>query len=98
MVTVTAASAGVTLTVKSDVGNSSAHEILVGRTAREETLEARPILYAPVGEGNLEWEDIIAVCKKNGVKSYAIEQDKCNGRNAFDCVASSFRFMKNAGI
>lgn len=69
-----------------------------GIASREETLEARPILYAPVGEGNLEWDDIIAVCKKNGVKSYAIEQDKCNGRNAFDCVASSFRFMKNAGI
>ena len=69
-----------------------------GIATREETLEARPILYAPVGEGNLEWDDIIAVCKKNGVKSYAIEQDKCNGRNAFDCVTSSFNFMKKAGI
>lgn len=63
-----------------------------------EKLEARPIKFAPVGEGNLSWKPIIDLCKKNNVKSYAIEQDECYGRNAFDCVESSFRYLREAGL
>ncbi len=61
-------------------------------------VEDRPILFAPVGEGNLEWGDVLALCKKNNVSSYAIEQDNCYGRDPFDCVASSFRFLKKMGV
>lgn len=64
---------------------------------RKEKLEERPILFAPVGEGNLEWEPIISLCKENGVRSIAIEQDDCYGRNPFDCVKSSFDFMQKMG-
>lgn len=60
-------------------------------------LEARPIEFAPVGEGNLDWKPIIELCKKNGVKSFAIEQDDCYGRDAFDCVTSSYNFLKKMG-
>lgn len=62
------------------------------------TWEARPIEFAPVGEGNLDWEPILAVCRENGVKSYAIEQDDCYGRDAFDCVRSSFDFLRKMGV
>ncbi|MBQ7821256.1 MAG: sugar phosphate isomerase/epimerase [Clostridia bacterium] len=51
--------------------------------------------FAPVGEGNLDWDGIIKVCEKNGVQIYAIEQDDCYGRDEFECVASSFNFLKN---
>lgn len=61
-------------------------------------LEMRPILFAPVGEGNIEWDNILAFCKKKGVKSYAIEQDDCYGRDPFDCVKSSFDYLKRAGV
>lgn len=69
-----------------------------GIGSRGTTLEARPIEYAPVGEGNLDWKPIIEFCKKKGVKSYAIEQDSCYGRDEFDCVASSFNFLKKMGV
>lgn len=69
-----------------------------GITERMELLEGRPIVYAPVGEGNLEWDPIIKVCKENNVLSYAIEQDFLYGRDAFSQVKSSFDFMSSKGI
>ena len=63
-----------------------------------EQWEARPIEFAPVGEGNLNWKPIIDLCKKLDVKSYAIEQDLTYGRNPFDCVKSSFDFLKKIGV
>ena len=60
--------------------------------------EARPIEFAPVGEGNLNWNPIINLCKKLCVKSYAIEQDLTYGRDEFDCVKSSFNFLKKIGV
>ncbi len=65
---------------------------------RTEHLEERPILFAPVGEGNLNWKPIIDLCKSLGIKSYAIEQDDCYGRDPFDCVASSFNYLKKMGV
>lgn len=62
------------------------------------TLESRPIVFAPIGEGNLNWGPIIDVMKSNNVKSYAVEQDDCYGRNPFECVKSSFDFLKKVGV
>lgn len=62
------------------------------------TWESRPIEFAPVGEGNLDWKPIIELCKKNNVKSYAIEQDDCYGRDEFECVKSSFDYLKKIGV
>lgn len=62
------------------------------------TWEARPIEFAPVGEGNLDWKPIIDLCKSNNVKSFAIEQDDCYGKDEFLCVKSSFDFLKKMGV
>lgn len=62
------------------------------------TWEARPINFAPVGEGNLDWEPVIRLCKKNDVNIYAIEQDDCYGRDEFDCVRTSFNALKRLGV
>lgn len=61
---------------------------------RGEILEQTLSAFAPVGEGNLDWNSILNVCEKNGVKIYAVEQDDCYGRDEFDCVKSSFDFLK----
>lgn len=66
--------------------------------ARAQKLECRPIEFAPVGEGNLDWKAIIDFCKKKGVLSYAIEQDDCYGRDEFECVVSSYNFLKKMGV
>lgn len=63
-----------------------------------DTWESRPICFAPVGEGNLNWSEILEVCKNNSVKSYAIEQDDCYGRDPFDCVESSFNYLMKMGV
>lgn len=62
------------------------------------TWEGRPINFAPVGEGNLNWVEIIRTCKNNNVLSYAIEQDECYGRDPFDCVKSSFDYLTKIGV
>lgn len=67
-------------------------------TSMGEKWESRPIQFAPVGEGNLNWQKIIKVCKSNRVQSYAIEQDDCYGRNPFECVKSSFDFLMKMGV
>ncbi|MGH7143904.1 MAG: sugar phosphate isomerase/epimerase family protein [Planctomycetota bacterium] len=50
--------------------------------------------YAPVGEGNLDWPTILKAGRKAGVKWYCVEQDTCR-RDAFDCLRSSFEFLKD---
>ena len=62
------------------------------------TWESRPIKFAPVGAGNLEWEPVIELCKKNQVKIYAIEQDDCYGEDPFECVKTSFDNLKKLGV
>lgn len=63
-----------------------------------EQLEARPVRFAPAGEGSLDWPGILRVCRDAGVKSYAIEQDDTYGRDPFDCVRASFAFLRAAGV
>lgn len=48
---------------------------------------------APIGEGNLDWPSIIGVCEAGGTESYAVEQDTCR-RDPFDCLRSSFEYLK----
>ena len=51
----------------------------------------------PVGEGNLDWPNIITACEKAGTEWYAVEQDECR-RDPFDCLASSFRYLTSRGL
>ncbi len=48
---------------------------------------------AAIGEGNLDWESIVDVCRKISVKWYAVEQDVCP-RDPFDCLTSSFNYLQ----
>lgn len=45
--------------------------------------------FAPVGEGNLNFRDILTACAESGVKYAAVEQDDCYGDDPFDCLARS---------
>ncbi len=58
----------------------------------------RERIYAPIGEGNLNWDGIIEACKKNGIRYYFVEQDDCYGRCPFDCLESSYKFITSKGI
>ncbi len=50
--------------------------------------------FAPVGEGNLDWDAIVDACRAGGTEWAIVEQDTCR-RDPFDCLASSFRFLND---
>jgi sugar phosphate isomerase/epimerase len=50
---------------------------------------------APVGEGNLPWARLISILKEGGTDLAAVEQDDCYGRDPFECLKSSFRYLES---
>ena len=52
---------------------------------------------APIGEGNMDWDTIIAACEKAGVRWYGVEQDNCY-RDPFDCLKSSYDYLSSKGL
>ncbi len=53
---------------------------------------------APIGEGNMNFEGIIAASKKAGVEHILIEQDNCNGEDPFDCLRRSYKYLTSLGL
>jgi sugar phosphate isomerase/epimerase len=51
-----------------------------------------------VGEGNLNWPDIIDAARQSGVKWRIVEQDNCNGKDPFDCSERSLRNLEAMGL
>lgn len=49
-------------------------------------------IFAEIGEGNLDWPAIIQLCRKTGVKWYAVEQDK-SLRDPFESLAISLKYL-----
>ena len=54
--------------------------------------------FAPVGYGNLDWDNIIAACEEVGVEYALVEQDMCYDENPFDCLGKSYKFLKEKGL
>lgn len=52
---------------------------------------------APVGEGNLDWDNIIDATLKAGVKYIIVEQDDTHGE-PFESVKSSYKFLSSKGL
>ena len=50
-------------------------------------------VYAEIGEGNLDWPEIIKACRETGVKWYAVEQDVCL-RDPFESLEMSIRYLE----
>jgi len=53
--------------------------------------------FAPIGEGNLNWEGILAAAERAGVEYMMVEQDQSYEDNALDCMAISYRNLKAMG-
>ena len=52
---------------------------------------------AEIGQGNLDWDDIITACEEADVKYAFVEQDICEG-DPFDCLETSYKFLKTKGM
>ena len=57
-------------------------------------IKGKDILMLPVGEGNMNYPKIIEHLKAAGVKYALVEQDNCNGRDPFECLESSYNYLK----
>ncbi|MDO4458560.1 MAG: sugar phosphate isomerase/epimerase [Clostridia bacterium] len=53
--------------------------------------------FSEVGEGNLDWDDIIAACDEAGAKCALIEQDTCR-RDPFESLKISRDFLVSKGF
>ncbi|MGV3613825.1 MAG: sugar phosphate isomerase/epimerase family protein [Fimbriimonas sp.] len=60
---------------------------------REVVAEEGPVM-APVGEGLLDWDAILAACREGGTEWIVVEQDVCR-RDPFECLDASFRFLSD---
>jgi len=54
-------------------------------------------VFAEVGEGNLNWPEILTACREARVEWYVVEQDLCR-RDPFESIAISLRNMKAMGL
>lgn len=52
---------------------------------------------AEVGEGNLDWDSIIAACEAAGAKWALVEQDTCKG-DPFEDLKKSYGYLKCKGF
>ena len=50
-----------------------------------------------IGEGNLNWDDILSACRDGGTQWAIVEQDTCP-RDPFDCLNSSYDFLSTKGL
>lgn len=50
--------------------------------------------YAELGSGSLDFPPILEAAEAGGCQSFIIEQDKTYGRDPFESVAESFRFLR----
>lgn len=56
------------------------------------------IRMAAVGEGNIDWDDVIDACNESGVKYAYVEQDNCYGEDPFECMKRSYEFLTKKGF
>lgn len=59
---------------------------------KDKEMNGNEPIMAPIGEGNMDWANLIPACVESGVEWIAIEQDKCY-RDAFDCLKSSYDYL-----
>ena len=54
-------------------------------------------IFCEVGEGNLNWPDIVRAAQRSGVRWYIVEQDQCE-RDPFESLEISFRNLRAMGV
>ena len=55
--------------------------------------------FCEIGEGNLDWPEILKACRETGVRWYSIEQDReMPGRGIFESMKISYENLKAMGV
>lgn len=53
--------------------------------------------FAEVGQGNMNWPDLLPAAKAAGAEYFFIEQDMTYGRDPFDCIRDSREYLTSIG-
>ena len=64
---------------------------------KDMAMRGRKQLFAEVGEGNLEWPEILQMCKQAEVEWYIVEQDLCQ-RDPFESLEISLHNLHGMGF
>ncbi len=64
---------------------------------KDKTMRENECIFAEIGEGNLNWPEILAASKEAGVQWYLVEQDRCE-RDPFESVKISYDNMVAMGL
>ena len=64
---------------------------------KDMAMSGREQRFAEVGEGNLEWEPILAACREAEIEWYIVEQDTCPG-DPFDSLEKSLQNLRSMGL
>lgn len=70
------------------------YKIIGGASYIEEVIKA----FGEVGEGNLNWPEIIEACRQTEARACIVEQDNCYGKDPFDCLQTSYNNMVKFGL
>ena len=54
-------------------------------------------LFAEVGEGTLDWPEILRACREGNVEYYIVEQDFCR-HDPFESIRISYQNLKKFGL
>jgi sugar phosphate isomerase/epimerase len=49
--------------------------------------------FAPVGDGNMNWDAILNAAASHPIEYYFVEQDNCYGEDEFECLKRSYDFL-----
>ena len=52
----------------------------------------------PIGEGNINFEEVTAACQDAGAEYLLVEQDDCNGEDPFACLKRSYEYLRSLGL
>ncbi|MCL2099546.1 MAG: sugar phosphate isomerase/epimerase [Oscillospiraceae bacterium] len=64
---------------------------------KAEYLEGVSKRFAEVGQGNIDWEDVVSACRDINISAYIVEQDFCQG-SPFDSLKISFDKLVALGL
>ncbi|MBQ8145743.1 MAG: sugar phosphate isomerase/epimerase [Clostridia bacterium] len=53
---------------------------------------------APIGQGSMNFEKIVASAIDAGTQYALVEQDNCYGRDPFECLKQSYEYLKSLGL
>lgn len=51
-----------------------------------------------VGDGNINWQQVVEAAVDSGVEYMLVEQDTCHGEDPFTCLRRSYEYLKAMGL